>query len=295
MLASTLEQLPSQVAGFDVVERLVIDDGSNDQTAEVARRNGVEHVIRLPINQGLAKAFMAGLGFCIVQRADVIVNTDADNQYNAADIAALVRPILEGDADISIGTRPVNEINSFSPAKKLLQKLGSMVVRSVSGTNVLDAPSGFRAFSRNAALQINVFTSYTYTLETIIQAGHKNIAIVNVPVRVNAPTRESRLVKSIPSYIRRSIVAMARAFIIYRPLRFFTWLAVLVFIPGFLICMRFLYYFSQGNGDGNVQSLILGALLIGSSFLLGVVGILADLIAVNRKILERLQAILLDR
>ena len=294
-LPLTLSKLPRVVSGCVSVEWLVIDDGSKDGTADIARLHGVDHVIRLHQNQGLARAFMAGLNFGIEHKADVIVNTDADNQYNADDIARLVGPVVSGSADISIGARPVDEIDSFSPVKKLLQKVGSRIVRSVSGTDVQDAPSGFRAISRKAALQLNVFTSYTYTLETIIQAGHKNIAVANVPIRVNAPTRESRLVKSIASYVWRSAVTMIRSFIIYRPMRFFAGLAVVTLIPGLAIFLRFIYLFLQGQGDGNVQSLILGALLVGISFLLGVVGVLADLIAVNRKVLERLQSILLDR
>ncbi|TVR53962.1 MAG: glycosyltransferase family 2 protein [Puniceicoccaceae bacterium] len=286
-LAATLAELPKEVPGFDSVEVLVIDDGSSDDTASVARSCGVRHIVRHTRNQGLARAFESGLAAALKLDADVVVNTDADNQYCAADIPKLTQPILDGEADIVIGERPIASIEHFSPLKKLLQKLGSAVVRGVSGTDVADAPSGFRAFSRPAAQRMHVFNDYTYTLETIIQAGQKGIAIRSVPIRVNGPTRESRLVKSIPAYVRRSIGTMVRIFITYRPLRFFTWLAVLSATPGVALGVRFLYRFARGEGEGMIQSLILAALLIGTGFLLLVVGLLADLISANRKLLER--------
>ena len=289
-LPGTLADLPREVEGFDTVEWLVIDDGSTDDTARVAQDEGVDHVVTFPNNRGLAKAFMAGLERAIDEGADVIVNTDADNQYCGEDLAALVQPILEDEADMVIGERPVGEIQSFSPIKKLLQKIGSWVVRVVSGTHVQDAPSGFRAFTRKAAKQINVFDKYTYTLETIIQAGHKGIAIVNVPVRVNAPTRESRLIRSIPSYIQRSVFTMVRVALIYRAMRFFSFLSLCFFTPGVILGIRFVHRYLEGGGAGMIQSLLLATLLMGTGFLLFVVGILADLIAVNRRILERLQS-----
>lgn len=223
-LAIALAELPRHVPGFDKVEWLIIDDGCVDETVAVAKANGVDYVVRHTGNQGLAKAFMTGLEACLAAGADVIVNTDADNQYNAGDIPALVAPIVEGKAEIVIGSRPIATIQHFSPVKKALQKLGSWVVRAASKTKVPDAPSGFRAYSRAAAQRMMLFSEYTYTLETIIQAGQKNMAVTSVPVRVNGDLRPSRLVKSIPSYIRRSIVTIIRIFIIYRPFRFFaTW------------------------------------------------------------------------
>ncbi|MGB5584186.1 MAG: glycosyltransferase family 2 protein, partial [Gammaproteobacteria bacterium] len=229
-LAITLADLPREVPGFDQVEWLIIDDGSTDDTVKVALDNGVDHVVRHPRNQGLAQGFMNGLDACLSHGADVIVNTDADNQYNAEDIPALVAPILEGKAEIVVGARPIKTIEHFSPAKKLLQKLGSWVVRAASQADIPDAPSGFRAMSRNAAQRLMVFNDYTYTLETIIQAGQKNMAITSVPIRVNEDLRPSRLVKSIPSYIKRSIGTIIRIFIIYRPFRFFVTIGALLFL-----------------------------------------------------------------
>lgn len=285
----TLQDLPRSVPGFDRVEWLVIDDGSTDATSAIAREGGVDHVVRLPANRGLARAFMAGLEGCLRAGADVIVNTDADNQYCAADIPALVAPILAGQADMVIGARPIAQIEHFSFAKKMLQRLGSRVVRMASNTRVPDAPSGFRAFSRAAAVQFNVFSEYTYTLETIIQAGQKGLAIASVPVRVNADLRPSRLVKSIPSYIQRSIFTILRIFMTYRPLRFFFTLGGVLLAPGTLIGAHFLYLFLDGRGQGHVQSLILAAILIVVAALFFMLGLLADLISVNRRLLEDLR------
>lgn len=285
-LAIALAALPRQVPGFDTVEWLVIDDGSVDDTARIALENGVDHVVRHSRNQGLARGFMTGLEACLERGADVIVNTDADNQYNADDIPALVNPILQHKADIVVGARPIDTIEHFSPAKKFLQKLGSWVVRVVSRTSIPDAPSGFRAMSRAAAQRLVVFSDYTYTLETIIQAGQKNMAIMSVPVRVNEDLRPSRLLKSIPSYIQRSIGTMVRIFVIYRPFRFFGVLGATLFFLGFLIGLRFLFYYVNGNGDGHVQSLILASVLLGMGFQTILVAFLADLLAANRKLLE---------
>lgn len=287
-LKETLAALPGTVEGIDEVQIMVVDDGSSDATSDVARDAGVDHVVRLPRNQGLARAFAAGIENALKLGADIIVNTDADNQYCADDIPALIAPILAGDADIVIGERPIESIQHFSPIKKLLQRIGSATVRLFSRTDVRDAPSGFRAFSRRAATRLNVFNEYTYTLETIIQAGQKHMAIASVPVRVNKPTRESRLVRSIPDYVRRSVATILRVFIVYRPLRFFATIGALAFLPGFFIGLRFLYYFSIGQGDGKIQSLILTALLMGLGVLLFVIGIVTDLVAVNRQLLERM-------
>jgi len=285
-LAIALAALPREVPGFDAVEWLIIDDGSTDDTVAVARANGVDHVIRHTRNQGLARGFMTGLDACLRLGADVIVNTDADNQYNADDIPALTKPILEHRADIVVGARPIETIKHFSPVKKMLQKLGSWVVRLASKTDIPDAPSGFRAMSRAAAQRLMVFNDYTYTLETIIQAGQKNMAITSVPIRVNEDLRPSRLVKSIPSYIKRSIVTIVRIFIIYRPFRFFGTIGAVLFGAGFLIGMRFLWHYIEGNGDGHIQSLILAALLLGLGFQTLLIAVVADLLAANRKLIE---------
>lgn len=288
-LPVSLKELPRHVEGFDSVEWLVIDDGSTDRTVEVARSLGVDHIVGFSKNQGLAKVFSLGLETALALGADVIVNTDADNQYCAADIPALIRPILEGRVEIVIGTRPIDSIEHFSWAKKKLQKLGSWMVRKVSGTDVPDAPSGFRAISREGALRMNVFTPYTYTLETIIQAGQKNIPVVTVPVRVNADLRPSRLVKSIPSYIKKSVVTMLRVFVFYRPFKFFMSWGVLFFSLGLMIGMRFLYFMAMGDGSGHVQSLILAGALLGIGFQTMLTAFLADLFSVNRQLLEDVQ------
>jgi glycosyltransferase involved in cell wall biosynthesis len=285
-LAFTLAALPRQVAGIDRVEWLVIDDGSTDRTSAVARECGVDHVVRFTRNQGLAKAFVAGLDTAIKAGADIIVNTDGDNQYYADDIPTLIEPILAGRADVVVGARPIAMIESFSPLKKLLHRAGSWAVRRVSNTTIPDAPSGFRALSRHAAMRLNVFNEYTYTLETIIQAGVKNMAMVSVPVRVNKQTRPSRLIRSIPRYIRASIITILRISMTYRPLRFFALPGLASFAFGLLLGLRFMYAYFTTGGAGHVQSLILAALLLGSGFFLMVVGLLADLIAVNRKLLE---------
>jgi len=287
-LGIALGALPREIPGVDKVEWLIIDDGSKDRTVEVAKECGVDHVVRLPRNQGLAKGFIAGLDACLKAGADIIVNTDADNQYCADDIPKLIEPILRGEAEIVVGARPIDEIEHFSPMKKALQKLGSWVVRIASKTDIPDAPSGFRAMSRKAAMQLNVFNEYTYTLETIIQAGQKNMAIVSVPVRTNSDLRPSRLVKSIPAYIRRSILTIIRIFMTYKPFRFFVVPGIISFVVGLLLGMRFLYHYLTGHGTGHIQSLILAALLMGTGFFLGVTGLLADLISVNRKLLEKI-------
>ena len=287
-LAATLADLPREVAGFDTVEWLVVDDGSTDATRQVALDGGADHVVRHTSNQGLARAFMSGLNACLQRGADVIVNTDADNQYDAGDIPALVAPILDGTADIVVGERPIQVIRHFSPLKKMLQKLGSWVVRIASNTSIPDAPSGFRAISRGAAQQIAVFNDYTYTLETIIQAGQKHIAITSVPVGVNEDLRPSHLVSSIPYYIARSVVTIVRVFVIYRPFRFFSSLAAVTFLAGFAIGVRFLFFYLTGDGTGHIQSLILATLLMGAGFQLFLVAFIADLLAANRKLMEDL-------
>jgi len=288
-LPATLADLPREVPGFDSVEWLVIDDGSTDATVEVARQHGVDHIVSLGSNQGLARGFMAGLEACWNAGADVIVNTDADNQYDASCIPDLTRPILENNAQIVVGERPITEVKQFSALKKALQKLGSKVVRLASGTDIPDAPSGFRAFHRDAAMRLYVFNSYTYTLETIIQAGRLNIPITSVPIRVNPMTRSSRLVRSIPSYIVRSIITILRIFILYKPLRFFASFAVLTAIPGILAIGRFLYFYATGDGGGHVQSLVLASALLAVATVFAIGGILADLVAANRVLLQEMR------
>jgi len=284
-----LADLPKHIPGIDTIEVLVIDDGSRDDTVAVARKHGVHHVVGFRQNQGLARAFMLGLESCLERGADIIVNTDADNQYNGADIEKLVRPILDAQADFVIGARPIGTIEHFSPIKKLLQHLGSSIVRRVSGTDVADAPSGFRAISRDVALMLNVFNSYTYTLETIIQAGQRNMTVVSVPIRVNGDLRPSRLVRSIPNYIKRSMVTMFRIFIVYQPLKFFLTVSLFPLGAGLIIGGRFLWYFLKGNGNGHVQSLIFAAVLLIVGLLTSLLAVLGDLLSVNRRLLEELQ------
>lgn len=291
-LAIALAALPRKVPGVDKVEWLIISDGCTDKTIEVARANGVDHVVDLGAHQGLARGFMAGLDACLRAGADIIVNTDADNQYNADDIPKLIEPIMKGEAQIVVGARPIAEITHFSPLKKVLQKFGSWVVRSASGTDVMDAPSGFRAISREAAMQLNVFSEYSYTLETIIQAGQKNIPITSVPIRTNGYLRPSRLMKSMRSYIRRSVLTILRIFITYRPLSFFLWLGAVPFTVGALLAARWLWLLFtafDATGRTHLPSLIAAAVCAMTGVLLWVVGLVADLIAVNRKLLEDIQ------
>jgi glycosyltransferase involved in cell wall biosynthesis len=289
-LPITLAALPKAISGIEVIEYLIVDDGSQDNTVETARRCGAHHVVSLTKNQGLAVGFMVGLDACLQLGADIIVNTDADNQYCGSDVETLVRPILEGKADIVIGERPIDNIEHFSRLKKKLQRLGSWVVRVASNTDIPDAPSGFRAFSREAAMKMNVVSEYTYTLETIIQAGRKNMAILSVPVRTNPSLRESRLFKSVGQYIKRSIFTILRVFIMYSPLRFFLSLGLCFFGAGFLIGVRFLVLmFVYNDSVGHVQSLLLAVALILIGVQTMVLGFQADLIAANRKIMEDVQ------
>jgi len=285
-LEITLSALPRELEGFTKVEWLVIDDGSIDSTAQTALQHGADHVVRHPRNRGLARTFMTGLEACLARGADVIVNLDADNQYNADDIPVLVAPLLAGQADIVVGARPIAAIAHFSPLKKLLQGLGSWVVRHASNTDIADAPSGFRAMTRSTAQQLMVFSDYTYTLETIIQAGQKNLAIKSVPIRVNPDLRPSRLVRSIPSYVKRSVGTIVRIFVVYRPFTFFANIGALLFGVGFLIGLRFLWFVFSGQSSGHVQSLILAGVLLGMGFQTLLIAFVTDLLAANRKLLE---------
>ena len=288
-LPVTLADLPREVPGFERVEWMVINDGSNDDTVKIARAHGVDHIISHHHNMGLARAFMTGLDACVRLGADVIVNTDGDNQYKGEFIPDLVKPIIDQRAEIVIGARPIEDIEHFSPAKKLLQKLGSWVVRVASNSDIPDAPSGFRAISREAAKQINVFNNYTYTLEMIIQAGQKNIPMTWVPIEINPVLRPTRLIKSIPSYIKRSALTITRIFVVYKPFRFFGLIGLLIFAIGFMVGCRFLYYYSIGDGDGHVQSLIFASIMLGMGFQTMMVAFVADLLSVNRILMEELQ------
>jgi glycosyltransferase involved in cell wall biosynthesis len=294
-LPATLAELPRALPGVDRIEWLVIDDGSSDDTIEVARRHGVDHVVRLTNNKGLAAAFQAGLDACLKLGADVIVNTDADNQYPGGDIGKLVAPILRGDADMVIGDRETDRIEHFSPAKKRLQKWGSAVVRRASGTSVPDTTSGFRAYNREAALQVQVVSKFTYTLETIIQAGKMLVAVDNVPIRTNPKARESRLFPSTAAYVRRNAQSIFRIYALYEPLRVFMIAAAVVAVPAAVIWIRFLYFFFAGEGSGHVQSLILGSMLFIVAVQLAALGVVGDILAGSRvlqqRVLERVRRV----
>lgn len=288
-LEIALNDLPRHIDGIDEIEYLIINDGSTDRTVEVAKNWGVHHVVSFTKNKGLAKGFMAGIDACLRNGADIIVNTDADNQYCGADIEKLVRPILNHEADVVIGERPIDETEHFSALKKKLQHLGSYVVRKASRTEIPDAPSGFRAFSREAAMHLNVINNYTYTLETIVQAGRNNIAITSVPIRTNPELRKSRLFHSMFGYVKRSMLTIIRAYMMYRPLTFFTVVGAIPFLIGLGIGVRFLVFFIQGNGLGHIQSLIFASTLMLLGFMTFIVGLQADVISANRKILEDIQ------
>jgi glycosyltransferase involved in cell wall biosynthesis len=285
-LPFTIKDLPRQLPGIDQVEYLVIDDGSDDGTAQVATENGVHHVVQLNPHRGLAAAFTTGLEACVRLGADIIINTDADNQYNADDMQRLIAPILNGKAEIVVGDRGVASHAGFSPSKRMLQRLGSWVVTQASGLSTPDASSGFRAISREAALRTLVLSDYSYTLETLIQAGHRGLAVANVPIRTNPHTRPSRLIRSIPQYLAYSGATVMRAYAMYQPLRVFSILALLMLTGGLFLAFRFLYYWVIGQGSGHIQSIILSAVLLIVGFQTLLIGLLADLIGFNRTILE---------
>ncbi|MBR6126156.1 glycosyltransferase family 2 protein [bacterium] len=287
-LAQTLRDLPKQISGIDEIEVLVINDGSTDNSAEIAQDFGAK-VLDIKQNKGLANAFRMGLQESLRLGADIIVNTDADNQYNASDIEKLVTPILTGDAEMVVGARDILSIKEFSPLKKLLQKLGSAVLRLLSDTKVQDAPSGFRAFSKESAIRLNVFDNYTYTMETLIQAGAKGLRVVSVPVGVNPQTRKSKLVKNIFDYVFKSMKTTIRMFIVYRPFRFFLSIALFLGVLGIIPVIRFLYYYIQGLGNGHIQSLIFAAVFLISAVQLVIIAIIGDLLSINRKLLEDIQ------
>jgi glycosyltransferase involved in cell wall biosynthesis len=287
VLPGTLADLPREVEGFDAVEWLIVDDGSSDRTSEVARAHGVDHILSFHTNKGLAVAFQAGLDAALKLGADVIVNTDADNQYRADDLPKLVAPILAREADMVIGDRNVRDQGEFSGVKRVLQSWGSWVVRRASGTDVQDATSGFRAYNRDAALRLNVVSRFTYTLETIIQAGKSDLVIAHVPVRTNPKTRESRLFRSIPEYVKRSVGTIVRISIMYEPLPAFLWPAATFALAGLALLVRFgWFYFTESGPTGHVQSLIVGSALLIFALQLVLLGVIGDLLRTNRIISE---------
>lgn len=288
-LEIALNALPKHIDGIDVIEYLIINDGSKDNTVEVAQNWGVNYIVNFRNNKGLARGFMAGIDACLRNGADIIVNTDADNQYNADDIEKLIQPILRKEAGMVIGERPIDETEHFSPLKKKLQHFGSWVVRKASKTDVPDAPSGFRAYSRSTAMRLNVINEYTYTLETIVQAGRNKMAVKSVPIRTNPELRESRLFHSMFGYVKKSMLTIVRTYMMYRPLAVFAAIASTFFGSGIVLGTRYLYYMKKGEGSGHVQSLILSSMLIIIGTLSGVVGLLADVISGNRKLIQEIQ------
>jgi len=285
-LPKTLADLPKAIPGIDQIEILVIDDGSQDATSEVARQHGVNHVVRLTKQKGLAHVFQIGLDASLKRGADIIVNTDADGQYRGADIPRLIQPILEGRADIVIGNRDIENIHQFSWIKKRLQRLGSAVVRQLSGSKIPDATTGFRAYNQEAALRLNIISNYTYTLESIIQAEYKNLAIENITVQTNLVTRPSRLFKSIPQYIQRSVITIIRVWAMFNPMRMFFNLGTICLCIGGLLIWRFLMFYWAGKGGGHIQSLIVAAIFSITGIQLLIMGLIADLIAANRRLIE---------
>lgn len=288
-LTIALNDLPKHIDGIDEIEYLIINDGSADDTVKVAKEWGVNYVVHFCKNRGLAKGFMAGLDACLRNGADIIVNTDADNQYVGEDIEKLVRPILDKKAEIVIGERPIDNTEHFSPLKKKLQHMGSWTVRVASGTDIPDAPSGFRAYSREAALRMNVVNKYTYTLETIIQAGHNRIPMMSVPIRTNPELRKSRLFHSMFGYVKKSMITILRSFLMYKPLKFFGVIGTIFCLLGSTLGIRYIVYLCLGEGAGHVQSLILVAIFMLTGVISYLIGLQADVIAANRKILEDVQ------
>lgn len=285
-LPETVADIPRSIPGVDAVELLIIDDGSTDRTVEVAQRIGVDHIVRNKRNMGLARTFRKGLDACLKAGADIIVNTDGDNQYSGRDIPKLIAPIVEGNADIVIGDRRTQEIAHFSTLKKWLQRLGSAVVRRLSGVDIADAVSGFRAISRESAIRLNIVSSFSYTIEMVIQAGNKQMMVTSVPISTNPKTRESRLFTNIPRFIERSLTTMIRMYAMYRPLRLFFYLGTFLIVLGLIPVFRFALYYFQGEGGGHVQSLVLGAGLLITGAVSYLVGLVTDLISFNRQLLE---------
>ena len=285
-LPQTVADIPSEIYGVDTVEVLIIDDGSSDRTIEVARRIGVDHIVVNKNNQGLARSFRNGLDACLRLNADIIVNTDGDNQYAGKDIPKLIHPILQGEADIVIGDRQTDSIPHFSKNKKLFQRLGSGIVRRLSGTDVPDVVSGFRAYSREAAFQMNIVSSFSYTIETVIQAGAKRMAITSVPVDTNAKTRESRLFSSVPKFIEQQMNTIIRMYSMYKALRLFLLIGVILSLVGLVPIVRFLFFYFSGEGSGHIQSLVIGGTFVILGFMSFMFALLADLVGFNRQLIE---------
>lgn len=285
-LPKTLQSLPKQVSGVHSIEVLIIDDGSTDKTSEVARQHGVQHVVRFTKHKGLARAFYAGLDAALKAGADIIVNTDADGQYKGEDIPRLIQPILDGKADIVIGNRDIENVKQFSWTKKRLQRIGSWVVRQLTGSTISDATTGFRAYSSEAALKLNIISDYTYTLESIIQAEHKGLAIGNIIISTNEVRRESRLFRTIPEYLKRSMITVIRVYAMFNPFQIFMRAGAIILFLGLLLGCRFLFYYFLTGGTGKIQSLILAAVFILIGFQVIIVGLVSDLISANRRLLE---------
>lgn len=285
-LPQTVADIPRRIEGVDEVEILVVDDGSSDGTAEAAHAAGVDHILRHKANKGLARSFRTGLDACLRLGADIIVNTDGDNQYVGADIPKLIAPILAGEADVVVGDRETQTVAHFSPTRRRLQRWGSAMVRTLSGTDVPDAVSGFRAFSREAALDLNIVSPFSYTIETLIQAGRKRMAVTSVPVGTNPKTRDSRLYQSLPHFLERSATTMVRMYAMYKPLRVFLVIGLAISLIGLVPIARFLYFYATGSGEGHIQSLVLGGAFLVIGFVTFLIGLVADLINYNRQLIE---------
>lgn len=285
-LESVINDLPTKIQDIDIIETLIIDDGSTDRTVEVARKSGVDHIVALKTHRGLAKAFAAGIEFSLDQGADIIVNTDGDNQYKGEDIPKLIMPIIRGEADVVIGTRQIEKVPHFSFFKKKMQRLGSGIIRKLSKTPVRDATSGFRAFSKDAAMRINPLTEYSYTIESLVQLGNAKVKIASVPIQVNEKLRESRLIKNTPSFIARQSLTLFRMYTVYKAFRVFMILGLIVALPGLFGFIRFLYFYFTGTGEGHIQSLIFSAVFIICGFFILMLGIIAELVSNNRKMIE---------
>jgi glycosyltransferase involved in cell wall biosynthesis len=285
-LEAVINDLPRKIQDIDVIETLVIDDRSTDRTIEVVRKLGVDHIVSFKTHKGLAKAFAAGIEYCLDQGADIIVNTDGDNQYKGEDIPKLIMPIIRGEADVAIGIRQIDEVPHFSFFKKKMQKLGSSIIRKLSKTPVKDATSGFRAFSRDAAMRINPLTEYSYTIESLVQLGNEKVKIISVPIQVNQKLRESRLIKNTPSFMVRQGATLFRMYTVYKAFRVFMFLGVIVAFPGLFGFIRFIYYYFTGRGEGHIQSLIFSAVFVICGFFIFMLGIIADLVSSNRKMIE---------
>lgn len=285
-IEAVINDLPKKIPGVDVIETLVIDDGSTDRTVEIAQKLGVNHIVSFKTNKGLAKAFAAGIEYCLDQGADIIVNTDGDNQYRGEDIPKLILPIIKGEADVAIGTRNINEVSHFSFFKKKMQKLGSAIIGKISRTPVKDATSGFRAFSKDAAMKINPLTEYSYTIESLVQLGSEKTKIVSVPIGVNEKLRESRLIKNTPSFIAHQSLTLFRMYAVYKSFRVFTFLGIIIALPGLFGFLRFLYFYFTVGGEGHIQSLLFSAVFVICGFFILIFGVIADLISSNRKMIE---------